>query len=155
MVEIDIVTKADREHKLIKDRGKEIMSKFPYQYYVTKQEMIRTMNALMTLVKSYEAMTGVKCVVEIDKNNYTIHITIGFNKYKLLLPKKRGPKICIDKISDENECDVTSSISPYIGPNNMFFNQQITPSLLGYDSLKFEIDEDIYTFGKNELIKLI
>lgn len=67
MKKIDIVLPIDEEHKVIKARGMEIMSKFPDQYIASKKETVRTMNALLTLVKFYEISTGVKTTVQIEE----------------------------------------------------------------------------------------
>lgn len=81
----------------------------------------------------------------------------GNTWYRALIPhrKKIRPKT-IYKITERGH-DLTKDIVPYMGPNEDWYNQLVTPSLLGYNSLTFSfMVDDIHSktrsYGSHEVI---
>lgn len=87
-----------------------------------------------------------KSLVQIDKNNYELKYVINGKLYKNRFKIKRGPKPIL-QIIDDNLEDVTDIIIPYLGPNYNWHGNKMSPKILGYNSLVFELSdgsEEVY-----------
>jgi hypothetical protein len=91
-------------------------------------------------------------VVKIDKNKYELTYIINGKLYKKIIMPERGP-IPVISIINENGCDVTDQILPYMGPNNNFHNENFYPTFFGHKKLIFEMSNgDVKIFDENEKI---
>ena len=91
-------------------------------------------------------------VVKIDKNKYELTYIINGKLYKKIIMPERGP-IPVISIINENGCDVTDQILPYMGPNNNFHNENFFPTFFGHKKLIFEMSNgDTKIFDENEKI---
>jgi hypothetical protein len=78
----------------------------------------------------------------------------GNTKYCIRIPKKRGPKK-YNMVYDENDNDITTEVEKFMGINKNFHNIPTTPSLLGYNTLKYkDIHENEFIFDKNDIIHI-
>lgn len=91
--------------------------------------------------------------IEIHHKHYILNYQHGFDKYKVLFPRRRGP--CkFEKILDENGVDVTSEITPFMGPSHNFHGIPTTPCMLGHSELTFILnDGDYIVYRYDENIK--
>ena len=46
--------------------------------------------------------------------------------------------------------DVTEQINPYLGPNEDFYGHNVTPKMLGYETLTFHVINSIGTIYQHE-----
>jgi hypothetical protein len=94
-------------------------------------------------------------VIRIDKNKYEISYVINNKLFKFHTYIHKGP-LPIIQIIDNNDCDVTTVVLPYLGPQfKGHGNISPTPSLMGYESLTFEMSTgDSYTFNNKNIIEL-
>ena len=93
-----------------------------------------------------------KSLVKIDKNNYELTYVINGKLYRNRVKIKRGPNPII-QIIDESSEDVTDIVSPYMGPQYNWHGNNLTPSILGYKTLIFEMsDSTEKIYGENEII---
>jgi len=81
-----------------------------------------------------------KSLIKIDKNNYSLTYVINGNLYKHRVRIKRGPRPLL-QIIDDNSNDVTEVIIPYLGPEYNWHGNKLTPKVLGYKSLAFELSD--------------
>ena len=90
-------------------------------------------------------------VVHIGGNKYIITYIIKGKTYKMIVKPVRGPKK-IMLISDNNQLDVSSLVSPYLGPEEDFHGAIYTPKFFGREELVFELsngDEKIFLVNDN------
>lgn len=78
-----------------------------------------------------------KYFVEIEKNSYIVHYPYGVRWYKIKIPKISGPTSLVTRIIGDYN-DITSIITPLLGPSNNFHNQPVSPESLGYKKMIFE-----------------
>jgi hypothetical protein len=57
--------------------------------------------------------------------------------------------------TDENNNDITDEIVKYIGPNNDFHNQTLTPLMLGYKMINLTVDDKEFIFNENDVLKTV
>lgn len=76
-------------------------------------------------------------VKHIDKNTYTVNYILKGRKYTMLVKPSSGPPPIL-LVFDENGDDVTDKVVPYIGPQNDFHGQTLTPDFFGVKQLNFE-----------------
>nr|WQM87145.1 hypothetical protein [Marseillevirus cajuinensis] len=81
---------------------------------------------------------------------------ISGQKYHILLKHKRGPFNMIGNVMcDEKDCSLR--MSKYLGPNNDFFGQSVTPRDLGYSRVCIELvfpKERLLVFENDQAITL-
>jgi len=93
-----------------------------------------------------------KHLIEMHHKYYIIHYPFGIKWYKIIIPRKRGPCL-IDEIIDSNGNNVNADIFDYLGPCHNFHGQNMTPEILGYESLTFNyINGTSKTFKNDECI---
>lgn len=91
-------------------------------------------------------------LIKIDKNKYELKYVINGKLYKKIIKPNRGP-IPVISVTNENNCDVTEQILPYMGPNNDFHNEKFTPKFFGHNTLVFEmLNGNVLTFNSMENI---
>ena len=89
-------------------------------------------------------------ISKIDKNKYELKYVINGKLYKKIIKPDRGP-IPVISVINENGCDVTEEILPYMGPNNNFHNEKFSPKFFGYNKLIFEmLNGSIFIFHSSE-----
>lgn len=91
-------------------------------------------------------------LVEMHHRYYIVHYPYGVSWYKIIIPRRRGP--CrIDTILDEDGNNVKKDVCSFMGPSHNFHGTQVTPEMLGYNSLTFtDLAGDVKTFDKNDII---
>ena len=73
--------------------------------------------------------------------------------YKLVVNVTRGPSPVLQVINDTND-DVTTQITPYLGPSYNWHNCTFTPEFFGYENLTFELaDGTEYSVQNKKVIK--
>jgi len=95
------------------------------------------------------------CSVEVHHRHYIITYTHGFESYKILTPRRRGP--CkFNRVTDQDGNDATESIKQFAGPSHNFHGIPTTPKMLGYTRLTFfnGIDDSQKTFEESEVIDI-
>lgn len=93
--------------------------------------------------------------VEVHHKFYIINYSHGFQTYKILTPRKRGP--CkFNQVLDQHGIDVTEKIKQFSGPSHNFHGIPTTPEMLGYSKLIFlnGIDDTVKTFEAEDLIAI-
>lgn len=92
-------------------------------------------------------------VVCVDKNKYEVSYVIKGKLYKFYTITNRGPTPIL-KIMN-NDINVTNLVVPYLGPKFKGHNIDLSPQLLGYSSLTFQMKDDkIYKYSEDDIIKL-
>jgi len=84
---------------------------------------------------------------QINRNTYEISYVVSGKMYKMLVTPRRGPTPVL-QVSDSANQDVTSEIIQYMGPSYNWHGNTITPKILGYNTLTFQLsdgEEKIYT----------
>lgn len=79
-----------------------------------------------------------KSVKKVNKDLYEITYVLDEQEYKFYVKKKRGPKRLVS-VLDEKGNNVTEDVRVYIGPNEDGHGYEITPSMMGYNKLRFEV----------------
>lgn len=72
--------------------------------------------------------------------------------FSFIVATQRKPKTIIS-ITDENFYDVFNNVKRFLGPNEDFFCQKITPNNLGYKSLTITTVDFSFTFREHDIIK--
>lgn len=94
-----------------------------------------------------------KTVKKINKNKYELTYVVEGKVYKLIVNVTRGPSPVLQIIDNLNN-DVSSEITPFLGPNYNWHNTQFTPDFFGYSSLTFELaDGTEYTVHSKNVIR--
>lgn len=75
---------------------------------------------------------------QINRNTYEISYVVRGKMYKMLLAPKRGPAPVLQVIDSGNN-DVTTEIMGYMGPSYDWHGTTLTPKMLGYNTLTFEL----------------
>jgi hypothetical protein len=90
----------------------------------------------------------------LSKNKYILEYTLAGKQYYILIHKKSGPKTFIQAIDQDNN-DITNSITKFAGPGCDFHNSKITPKMLGFQEIDFLLlsGENI-SFKENEIINI-
>jgi len=94
--------------------------------------------------------------VEIHHRFYIIKYSHGFDDYKILAPRRRGP--CkFTKVLNECGEDVTKEVKQFMGPSHNFHGIPTTVDMLGYSELTFvnemcEGEDGCSTFKTGETI---
>lgn len=68
------------------------------------------------------------------KRQYELRYILNDRLYKIKIKAHRGPRTVVT-VEDGWGVDVTDMVTPYLGPNEDYHGQQITPKQLGYDAL--------------------
>jgi hypothetical protein len=90
---------------------------------------------------------------KIDRNTYEISYIINGKLYKMRVKPQKGPKPVLQVIDECSE-DVTTEVLQYLGPNYDWHNSNLSPKILGFESLTFECsDGEEAIFTKNETMK--
>lgn len=85
---------------------------------------------------------------------YILEYHGGEQNYKVVFPKKRGPKKFTEIRDDFGEI-ITPYILPSMGPSYNFHGIPTTPEMLGYNKLNFIMrDGEIKSFQKEEIINI-
>ena len=110
------------------------------------------------IYNSFLLIYNINNVKRIDNKTFEITYYINKIKYVLVTRIKRGPN-SINRISDENDEDITNLVLPYLGPNidcHHNSNKRITPNFFGKKQLYFSLDNDISPifFNQEENISL-
>jgi hypothetical protein len=93
-----------------------------------------------------------KHLVEIHHRHYIIHYPYGITWYKIILPRRIGPCM-IDTVVDHHANNVKKDIFAFMGPTHNFHGLQLTPNVLGYDSLTFTfLDGTFKTFESTDIL---
>lgn len=93
-------------------------------------------------------------VITVGKNSYEISYVINGKLYKMITSTKRGPAPVLQVINSTDE-DVTAFILPYMGPMYDWHNVDVTPAMLGQESLLFELGNgNEYTYSSQDKINL-
>lgn len=86
--------------------------------------------------------TDVKATIYVDKENNKLHVKYTYDgcKYKLIINTQKDPLKTFDILSvkDHAGFDITDKILRYYGPSQDLHLQNITPSMIGYESLVIE-----------------
>lgn len=91
-------------------------------------------------------------LIQIDKKFYIIWYFHNFKWYAIKIPRKRGP---VKKWQIfNNGINITQDITPYMGPNNDFYEMKISPLNLNYNNLEFRHNDTIKIFVNDENIEL-
>ena len=126
-----------------------------FQYY--KNVITITWVCMCILTKTFyisDLQWFNKSVVRIDKNTYEITYAIGGNLYKFQVKPKRGPKLLIQAL-DENDADVTSQIQVWLGPYENCHGTAITPAFFGKKELVLSLSTGVdAVFKEDEKITL-
>lgn len=93
-------------------------------------------------------------IVSEHKNIYYVSYYKNHTLYKI--PIKNNKKI-VKKIIvfDQNNKDITQEIKSFMGFNYDFHRLPISPNDIGYDQLKFYVDNQELIFNKNEIMTVI
>jgi len=95
-----------------------------------------------------------KHLIEMHHKYYVVHYPFGVTWYKIIIPRKRGPCL-IDEILDKDGNDIQQEIHQYMGPCHNFHGQNITPEILGYESITFKyLNGSEKTFKNDEVINI-
>ena len=98
-----------------------------------------------------------KLLVENGENDVIfIAYPFGGTEFKQIAIKKQKKSIFIDEITDEMGQDVTKEVEQFMNPygGDLFYNQAITPDMLGYESLTFtDCYGESVEFDANDEIK--
>lgn len=93
------------------------------------------------------------------KHSYKVTYTLFDKDFAFIVTKRpRNPNHTISDILDEKERSVYKEILPFLGPNLDFHGSTLSPLKLGYNQLKFIIQdtiadsEHIMTYYENETI---
>lgn len=114
-----------------------------------------------TIAKLYGYCQGLiqfywhSAAVEIHHRHYIINYVHGFQTYKILAPRRRGP--CqFDRVVDQDGNDVTAAVKQFAGPSHNFHGIPTTPEMIGYRSLAFfnGIDDSSKTFEAKEVMDI-
>lgn len=68
------------------------------------------------------------------KGQYELRYILNDRLYKIKIRAHRGPRTVVT-VEDGWGVDVTDMVIPYMGPNEDYHGQRITPKQLGYDAL--------------------
>lgn len=92
---------------------------------------------------------------ELINNHYKINYKIN-NKEFYFLVNKTNTFENIIYVTDSNDNDVTDVIVPMLGPHETAFYEggKLTPKLLGYKTLNFELIDKEISFEENDEIIL-
>ncbi|ADB03988.1 hypothetical protein C8_217 [Cannes 8 virus] len=88
-----------------------------------------------------------KSTAKVTRRLTKVKCWISGQKYHILLKHKRGPfNMLGDIVCDGKDCSLR--MSKYLGPNNDFFGQPVTPKDLGYTKVSIEV-----VFPKRKLLE--
>ncbi len=120
-------------------------------YYIVKTATFVIIKTMYTkLIQKY--MCNLK---NINKNTWLLSYTIDGQYFCVFINKKKGPHPVLG-IYDNDGNEVTDSILPYHGANRDFHGQSLTPKLLNYHSLSFEMnDGSTKTFESDDVFSKI
>ena len=92
----------------------------------------------MTYLLAYQKI--VRNVERMGKNEYDVHYMLGNHLYKVRVHTRKGPR-CKEVLQVMDECDndVTTVVTPYLGPLEDWHGKTYTPSDLGYELLTFNM----------------
>ena len=95
-----------------------------------------------------------RSVVRVDKNTYEVTYVINGVQYKMHVQAKKGPKILIQAL-DQDDKDITETIQSYLGPMENFHGHAYTPKFFGTNEVTLNLSsgKDL-TFKDSEQIKL-
>nr|WNL49881.1 hypothetical protein MarFTMF_365 [Marseillevirus sp.] len=97
-----------------------------------------------------------KSTARITRKLTKVKCWVSGQKYHILLKHKRGPFYMIGNIfCDGKDCSIR--MTKYLGPNNDFFGQCVTPKDLGYDKVSIEVvfpKQRLLVFERDEAISL-
>lgn len=119
---------------------------------------------LLTLFVSFVYKWGISkvmnylYVVKLSNKTNLISYYYRGNKYyfPIILTLKSSPKIISINTIIPEKINVYNRIKPIMGPYLDFYGMKITPKMLGYTNLLFELDDGKkYTFESNDKIELI
>ena len=132
-----------RPLRRFKNKSVKIFKIVWYTIYITRQLIwIHILQYLNNTVK------------KVGKNSYEISYVINGKLYKLITSTKRGPSPVLQIVSKTDD-DVTALILPYMGPLYDCHNMDITPAMLGHESLLFELGNGTeYTYMEHDKINL-
>ena len=81
----------------------------------------------------------VKNVVVIQRGEYDVHYIYNGQLYKIKIKSPRGPGARVLQIINENDEDVTSELTTYLGPKHNFHGLLYRPKDFGYKELHFNL----------------
>ncbi len=124
---------------------------------------VLTIFALFKILYMYNNTSSVTPFNKIStKYFYCSNIKHETHSWKFIYNVNRKLKpvfISATSINDSEQKDITNLIKEYLGPNEDFFNQEITPKILGYYSIEFEYTDENFDivkklFNENDIIKI-
>lgn len=77
-------------------------------------------------------------VLHVHKNVYEIQYALHDHVYKVRTRVRRGPSNIIQILNHQGE-DVTDEVRTYLGPNEDFHGQCMTPNDLGFEELSIQL----------------
>lgn len=121
-------------------------------------------NPIITYYKSFSVLgkslyvsflqymnNSVKCI---GNNYYEVSYTINNKLYKMIVKHKRGPNP-IHRVTDNNNNDLTNIVIQYLGPNQDWHKNIITPHMLNTDEIEIELSNSVKKkFSSNEILYL-
>jgi hypothetical protein len=92
-------------------------------------------------------------IVKVSRDRYLVNYCINGKVYKMITRVKKGP-LNIIQVIDNNSSDITSIVTPYIGPNHTFtHNEILTPSFFGCNEMTIHLGNgDTKVIKENEFI---
>ena len=93
-------------------------------------------------------------IKHIDKKTFTISYVLNGKLYTMVVKPNRGPSSVL-LVTDSEHNDVTSTIVPYLGPNEQWHKRVFTPEFWNKEELVFEMSSgDTKTFSRGDIIDL-
>jgi hypothetical protein len=128
-----------KEQSIIKYKKWKALNKLVSTTYKNDMEIIWVSIKLCFFALYIELLQYLnKSVQKVKKNTYDFSYVIEGKLYKYRIKVKRGPNPIL-QISNENSEDITEIILPYLGPENNWHGANLTPNILGYKSLIFQL----------------
>jgi len=89
-----------------------------------------------------------KSLRKLSKNEYELSYVIRGRIYKMIITQHRGPSPVLQVINEVEE-DVTDAVVPYMGPQYDWHSSNVSPGVLGYETLIFELGNGAEKIYKN------
>jgi hypothetical protein len=93
-------------------------------------------------------------ICQLKEGQYIMSYVIEGNTYKMVIKPKRGPKKVLMVIDKDNN-DISSILSPFLGPRENFHGHDFTPKFFSYKEIIFILSNGSeLTFTENDIINL-
>lgn len=146
---------------------RELVKQVPFSLFTSIMSNWRQVNLILgfCLSRSAKELLLLKCrlwlsenldlgnLKVIDRQSYELTYYHGAQRYKVIFPRKRGPRK-ITSVSTQEEENITEKIFEAMGPCGNFHGVPTTPHLLGFPKgfkVSYRTGEIVYVLGDTSI----